>query len=173
MSTKTPTHATLETSLGTIRIKLFSDKTPKTVENFVGLAEGTIEWTHPQTKEKQKKPYYDGTIFHRVIPRFMVQGGDITGTGTGGPGYRFADEFHPELKHSKPGILSMANAGPNTNGSQFFITTVATPHLDNRHSVFGEVVSGQDVVEAISKVSRDGRDKPREDVVLNKVTIER
>lgn len=166
-------YANLETTLGNIRIKLFADKTPKTVENFVGLVEGSTEWTHPRTGEKSKKPYYDGTIFHRVIPRFMIQGGDVTGTGTGGPGYRFADEFHPTLRHSKPGILSMANAGPNTNGSQFFITTVATPHLDNRHSVFGEVISGQDVVEAISKVERDRRDKPLEDVVLKKVTIER
>lgn len=166
-------YANLETTLGNIRIKLFADKTPKTVENFVGLVEGSTEWTHPRTGEKSKKPYYDGTIFHRVIPRFMIQGGDVTGTGTGGPGYRFADEFHPTLRHSKPGILSMANAGPNTNGSQFFITTVATPHLDNRHSVFGEVISGQDVVEAISKVERDRRDKPFEDVVLKKVTIER
>lgn len=166
--------ANFETSLGKIRIRLFHDKVPNTVDNFVGLAEGTIEWTHPQTKEKNKGvPYYDGTVFHRVIPRFMIQGGDITGTGTGGPGYRFKDEFHPELRHDKPGILSMANAGPNTNGSQFFITTVPTPHLDNRHSVFGEVVSGMEVAEAISKVSRDGRDKPRENVVLNKVTIER
>lgn len=167
------TFATLETSLGNIRIRLFADKVPNTVANFVGLAEGTIEWTDPRDKTKKTVPYYDGTIFHRVIPRFMVQAGDITGTGTGGPGYRFKDEFHPELKHDRPGILSMANAGPNTNGSQFFITTVPTPHLDNRHSVFGEVVSGQDIVEAISNVSRDGRDKPREDVVLKKVTIEK
>lgn len=165
--------AILETNKGKITIRLFDDKAPKTVENFVGLAEGTIEWTHPQTKEKFKKPYYDGTIFHRVIPQFMIQGGDITGTGTGGPGYRFADEFHPSLKHDKPGMLSMANAGPNTNGSQFFITTVPTPWLDNRHAIFGEVESGLDVVQAIEKVARDGRDKPREDVVLQKVTIER
>jgi peptidyl-prolyl cis-trans isomerase A (cyclophilin A) len=165
--------ATLQTTLGDVQIRLFHDKTPRTVENFLGLAEGTIEWTDPRTKQKSKRPYYDGTIFHRVIPRFMIQGGDITGTGTGGPGYRFEDEFHPELRHSKPGILSMANAGPNTNGSQFFITTVATPHLDNRHSVFGEVISGQDIVENISKVARDGRDKPREDIVIKKVVIER
>lgn len=165
--------ATLETTLGNIRIRLFADKVPNTVENFVDLAEGTKEWTHPHTKEKKTEPYYNGTIFHRVIPGFMIQGGDITGTGTGGPGYRFADEFHPELRHNRPGLLSMANAGPNTNGSQFFITTVPTPHLDNRHSIFGEVVSGQDVVEKIGKVARDSRDKPREDVVINKVTIER
>lgn len=165
--------AILETNKGTIKVRLFDDKAPKTVANFVGLAEGTIEWTHPQTKEKAKKPYYDGTIFHRIIPQFMIQGGDITGTGTGGPGYRFADEFHPELKHNKPGLLSMANAGPNTNGSQFFITTVPTPWLDNRHAIFGEVEAGMDVVQAIEKVARDSRDKPREDVVLQKVTIER
>ncbi|MEW6056462.1 MAG: peptidylprolyl isomerase [Bdellovibrionota bacterium] len=165
--------ANLKTSLGEIKIRLFHDKVPTTVENFVNLAEGTKEYTDPRTKEKKTGPYYDGTIFHRVIPRFMVQAGDPTGTGTGGPGFRFKDEFHPELKHDKPGILSMANAGPNTNGSQFFITTVPTPHLDNRHSVFGEVISGQDVVEKISQVQRDGRDRPREDVVLEKVTIER
>ncbi|MBI3556218.1 MAG: peptidylprolyl isomerase [Deltaproteobacteria bacterium] len=165
--------ANMETSLGNIKIRLHHDKVPATVDNFVGLAEGTIEWTHPHTKEKSKNPYYDGTIFHRIIPRFMCQGGDITGTGTGGPGYRFKDEFHPELKHDKPGILSMANAGPNTNGSQFFITTVPTPHLDNRHSVFGEVVSGQEVLDAMSNVARDGRDKPKEDIVLKKVIIER
>ncbi len=165
--------ANLETSLGNVRIRLHHDKVPATVDNFVGLAEGTIEWTHPHTKEKSKTPYYAGTIFHRIIPRFMCQGGDITGTGTGGPGYRFKDEFHPELKHDKPGILSMANAGPNTNGSQFFITTVPTPHLDNRHSVFGEVVSGMEVLDAMSGTARDGRDKPKEDIVLKKVTIER
>ncbi len=165
--------AKLETSQGEIKIRLFEDKTPKTVANFVELAEGTREYTDPRDRQKKKQPYYDGTIFHRVIPQFMVQAGDPTGTGTGGPGYRFEDEFHPELKHNKPGILSMANAGPGTNGSQFFITTVPTPHLDRRHSVFGEVVSGMDVVEKISKVARDGRDKPREDVVITKVTIER
>jgi peptidyl-prolyl cis-trans isomerase A (cyclophilin A) len=165
--------AVLETNLGKIRIRLFSDKAPKTVENFVGLAEGTIEWTHPETGEKKKAPYYNGTIFHRVIPQFMIQGGDITGTGMGGPGYQFRDEFHPELKHNRPGILSMANAGPNTNGSQFFITTVPTPHLDNRHSVFGEVVSGQDVVEKISNTQRDRRDKPVESVVISQILIER
>ena len=165
--------AKIETSLGAIKVRLFDDKTPNTVTNFVELAEGTREFTDPRDKQKKKQPYYDGTIFHRVIPRFMIQAGDPTGTGTGGPGYRFEDEFHPELKHSKPGILSMANAGPGTNGSQFFITTVATPHLDKRHSVFGEVIEGMDVVENISNVQRDGRDKPREDVVIQKITIER
>jgi peptidyl-prolyl cis-trans isomerase A (cyclophilin A) len=164
--------ANLETSLGTIRVRLFADKAPKTVENFVALAKGSKEYTDPQDGKKKNEPYYNGTIFHRVIPRFMIQAGDRSGTGMGGPGYRFADEFHPELKHDRPGVLSMANAGPNTNGSQFFITTVPTPHLDRRHSVFGEVVAGYDVVEAISNVSRDGRDRPREDVVLKSVTIE-
>lgn len=165
--------ARLETSLGDIRVRLFESKTPKTVANFVELAEGNREYTDPRDGKKKKLPYYDGTIFHRVIPRFMVQAGDPTGTGTGGPGYRFEDEFHPELRHNKPGILSMANAGPRTNGSQFFITTVPTPHLDDRHSVFGEVVSGMDVVEKISAAPRDGRDRPREDIVIKKVTIER
>ena len=165
--------ATLETSLGNVRVRLFADKVPETVKNFVDLAEGKKEYTDPKDGKKKTEPYYDGTIFHRVIPRFMVQAGDRAGTGMGGPGYRFKDEFHPELKHSRPGILSMANAGPHTNGSQFFITTVATPHLDNRHSVFGEVVSGMDIVEIISNVARDGRDRPREDVVMKKITIER
>lgn len=166
-------YATLDTSLGKIRIKLFAEQAPKTVENFVGLAEGTIEYMDPKTREKKTGKYYDGTIFHRVIPRFMIQGGDPTGTGMGGPGYRFGDEFHPELKHDKKGILSMANAGPGTNGSQFFITVAPTPHLDGRHTVFGEVVEGVDVAEEISRVSRDPRDRPREDVVLNQVLIER
>ena len=165
--------ANIQTSLGDIRVRLYNDKAPKTVENFVGLAEGTKEYVDPRTGDKGKGPYYDGTIFHRVIPRFMVQAGDPTGSGRGGPGYRFEDEFHPELKHDRPGLLSMANAGPNTNGSQFFITTVPTPHLDGRHAIFGEVISGQDVVESISKVRRDGRDRPVEDVTLIKVTIER
>lgn len=163
--------AQFDTNRGTFKIKLFADKTPKTVENFVGLATGTKEFTDPKTGQKTKRPYYDGLIFHRIIKDFMIQGGCPLGTGTGGPSYKFADEFHPELKHNKPGILSMANAGPGTNGSQFFITTVATPWLDNRHTVFGEVIEGHDVVDAIGKTKTGPMDRPVEPVVLNKVTI--
>jgi peptidyl-prolyl cis-trans isomerase A (cyclophilin A) len=170
---KGPVYATFKTSMGEIVVQLFEDKAPKTVANFVELATGTKEWTDPKTKEKVKRPLYNGLIFHRVIPDFMIQGGDPLGNGTGGPGYRFEDEFTPELRHSKPGILSMANAGPNTNGSQFFITTKATPWLDGRHSVFGEVVKGQNVVDAIANAPRDGRDRPIKDVVLKEVIITR
>jgi len=171
--TKGPLYATLKTSMGDIVILLHADKAPKTVANFVDLATGTKEWTDPKTREKVKRPLYNGTIFHRVIPGFMIQGGDPLGRGTGGPGYQFEDEFHPDLKHSKAGILSMANAGPNTNGSQFFITEKATPWLDGRHSVFGEVVKGQNVIIAIANVPRDRRDRPRNDVVLKEVIISR
>jgi peptidyl-prolyl cis-trans isomerase A (cyclophilin A) len=169
-----PLYATFKTSMGDIVIRLFDDKAPKTVANFVGLATGEKEWTDPKTGQKVKRALYNGTIFHRVIPNFMIQGGDPLGNGTGGPGYRFEDEFSPELRHNKAGILSMANAGPNTNGSQFFITHVPTPHLDNRHSVFGEVVKGQEVVVAIGNVerSRPG-DRPLKDVVLKEVVISR
>jgi peptidyl-prolyl cis-trans isomerase A (cyclophilin A) len=139
------TYAIFETSLGNIVIKLLDKEAPKTVENFIGLAEGTKEFQNPMTGKKEKRNYYDGLTFHRVIPQFMIQGGCPRGDGRGGPGYSFADEFHPSLKHSKAGKLSMANAGPNTNGSQFFITVAPTPHLDNRHTIFGEVVEGQDV----------------------------
>jgi len=163
--------ATFKTSMGDIKVRLFQDKAPKTVENFVGLATGTKEWTDPRTGQKVKRPLYNGTIFHRVIPDFMIQGGDPRGNGTGGPGYTFADEFNPDLRHNKPGILSMANAGPNTNGSQFFITERATPHLDNHHSVFGEVVEGQSVVHAIANVPRGPNDRPLKDVILNEVII--
>lgn len=156
-------YAAFDTTEGKFKIKLHADKVPATVENFVSLAEGT----------KTGKPFYDGTIFHRVIPDFMVQAGDPEGTGRGGPGYQFADEFHPSLKHNKPGIVSMANAGRNTNGSQFFITVAPTGHLDNKHSVFGEVTEGYDVVEKISKVQRDGQDRPRKEVRINSVKIER
>ncbi|MCE9591900.1 MAG: peptidylprolyl isomerase [Planctomycetes bacterium] len=145
------TTATLHTSLGDIRINLFPDQAPKTVRNFTGLAEGTQEWTDPKVRAKTTAPLYDGTIFHRVIAGFMIQGGDPLGTGTGGPGYRFADEFNPELTFDRPYLLAMANAGPGTNGSQFFITHVPTPWLDRKHSVFGQVVdkASQDVVNAI------------------------
>jgi peptidyl-prolyl cis-trans isomerase A (cyclophilin A) len=159
--------------MGDIVIQLFEDKAPKTVTNFIELATGVKDWTDPKTKEKVKRPLYNGTVFHRVIPGFMIQGGDPLGNGTGGPGYRFEDEFHPDLKHSKTGILSMANAGPNTNGSQFFITYKATPWLDGRHSVFGEVVKGQNVVDAIGNAPRDFRDRPVKDIVLQEVVITR
>jgi peptidyl-prolyl cis-trans isomerase A (cyclophilin A) len=168
-----PLYAIFKTSMGDIVVRLFEDKAPKTVENFVGLASGTKEWTDPKAGNKVKRPLYNGTIFHRVIPNFMIQGGDPLGRGTGGPGYKFTDEFHPDLRHNKGGILSMANAGPNTNGSQFFITHVPTPHLDNRHSVFGEVVQGQEVVVAIGNAPRGPGDRPLKDVVLNEVIISR
>ncbi|GMU95173.1 MULTISPECIES: peptidylprolyl isomerase [Ignavibacterium] len=155
------TVAIIQTNMGTIEIELFADKTPKTVENFVGLA---------------NKGYYNGVIFHRVIDNFMIQGGDPTGTGRGGQslwGGKFEDEFVPELKHNGAGILSMANAGPNTNGSQFFITLKETPWLDGRHTVFGKVIKGMDVVQAIGKVPTNQQDRPLKDVVMEKVTIEK
>jgi peptidyl-prolyl cis-trans isomerase A (cyclophilin A) len=157
------TFASFDTTEGKFKIKLFADKAPKTVENFVGLAEGA----------KTGKRFYDGLIFHRVIPNFMIQGGCPEGSGRGGPGYKFADEFHPSLRHSKKGILSMANSGPNTNGSQFFITVAETSWLDNKHTVFGEVVEGSDVVDKISKVPKNSGDRPSKDVKINSVTIER
>ncbi len=165
--------ATFETTKGKFKIKLFADKAPKTVENFVGLVEGTKEWVDPKTGQKVKRPFYDGLVFHRVIPNFMIQGGDPLGNGTGGPGYRFEDEFHPELTHNKPGFLSMANAGPGTNGSQFFITVVKCPWLDNKHTIFGEVTEGYDVVEKISQVNTGPMDRPVEPVVVNSVKIEK
>ena len=168
-----PLRARFDTTEGVFTVELFEDKAPKTVENFVGLAEGTREWKDPQSGAAQKRPLYDGVVFHRVIDGFMIQGGDPLGTGTGGPGYRFADEFHADLKHDGAGILSMANAGPNTNGSQFFITLGPTPHLDNRHSVFGRVVEGLDVVQRIGRTKTDGRDRPVTPVVIRTVTIER
>ena len=162
------------TSEGSFTIRLFEEDAPKTVANFTGLVDGSKEWTDPKTREKVKRPYYDGLIFHRVIGGFMIQGGCPLGTGTGGPGYNFADEFSPNRRHAKAGILSMANAGPGTNGSQFFITLGPTPHLDNRHTVFGEVVEGMDVVEKIGRVatSKPG-DRPIKPVVIEKVTIQK
>jgi peptidyl-prolyl cis-trans isomerase A (cyclophilin A) len=167
------TYAIFETSQGNIVVKLLEKEAPNTVTNFVGLAEGTKEFADPKTGQKVKRPFYDGLIFHRVIPQFMIQGGCPEATGRGGPGYRFADEFHPSLNHSKAGKLSMANAGPGTNGSQFFITVAATPWLDNKHTIFGEVIEGQDVADKISKVPRDSSDRPRTPVTMNKVRIER
>jgi len=170
---KEPLYATLKTTMGDIVILLYEDKAPNTVANFVGLATGTKEWIYPNTRQKVKRPLYNGTIFHRVIPGFMIQGGDPTGNGTGGPGHTFPDEFHPDLKHSKAGIVSMANHGPNTNGSQFFITLAPTPWLDGRHAVFGEVVKGQEVVEAIGNEPRDTRDRPLVNIILTEVVISR
>jgi len=155
---KQGTHAHFDTSMGKFTIELFEEQAPKTVANFVQLA---------------AKKFYDGVIFHRVISGFMIQGGDPTGTGRGGPGYQFADEFHPQLKHDSEGILSMANAGPNTNGSQFFITLTATPHLDRKHAVFGKVIEGMDVVKKIGKTPTKAGDRPVTDVVMKTVSIER
>ncbi|MFH1858612.1 MAG: peptidylprolyl isomerase [Candidatus Omnitrophota bacterium] len=146
----------IQTTKGNIEAKLYVKEAPKTVENFLTLAH---------------KGFYEGVLFHRVIPDFMIQTGDPTGTGAGGPGYTFADEFSPKLRHDKPGVLSMANAGPNTNGSQFFITEVPTPRLDGRHSVFGQVTEGMDVVHAIANVARDSQDKPKEPVTIEKIVI--
>jgi peptidyl-prolyl cis-trans isomerase A (cyclophilin A) len=167
-------NAIFTTSEGSFTVRLFDQETPNTVTNFVGLAEGTKEFADPKSGQKTKRPFYDGLIFHRVIEGFMIQGGDPLGNGTGGPGYKFADEFAPKLRHTKAGILSMANAGPGTNGSQFFITLAATPWLDNKHSVFGEVVSGMDVVEKIGKTatSKPG-DRPLKPITVESVRIER
>ena len=166
-------YAEFHTTEGNFTIRLYDAEAPKTVENFVGLAEGTKEWTGPRTNKKVTQPYYDGIVFHRVIDGFMIQGGDPLGQGVGGPGYNFADEFHPSLRHNKAGILSMANRGPNTNGGQFFITLGPTPHLDNRHSVFGEVVDGMDVVRQIGSTKTGAGDRPVKDVVINTIKIDR
>jgi peptidyl-prolyl cis-trans isomerase A (cyclophilin A) len=167
----TTTYATFKTAMGDIRVRLLPDHAPKTVENFVGLATGKKPWTDPKTREERHESLYAGTTFHRVIPDFMVQGGDPLGTGTGGPGYNFADEVSGGPSFDRPGYLAMANAGPNTNGSQFFITTVATPWLTGKHTIFGEVVSGQDVVEAMTRVPRGPNDRPNQPVVLDDVEI--
>jgi len=165
--------ATLRTNQGTIVIRLFPDHAPKTVRNFVELAEGGREWTDPGTGQATTQKLYDGTIFHRVIPDFMIQGGDPLGSGRGGPGYKFADEIHPDLRFDRPYLLAMANAGPGTNGSQFFITVAPTPWLNGKHTIFGEVVQGADVVDLISRAKTGSQDRPVEDVTVDSVTIER
>jgi len=168
------TYAIFNTNEGKITIRLFEADAPETVKNFIELAEGKKEWTHPTSKKKSSDKLYDGTIFHRVIPQFMIQGGDPTGTGMGGPGYKFADETKGS-RHSfdKPGKLAMANSGPNTNGCQFFITTAPTTWLTGKHTIFGEVVEGQDIADKISNVPRNSQDKPHKPVVLESVMIER
>ena len=165
--------ATLHTNLGDIRLELFAEQAPETVSNFVGLATGEKTWTDPRTKEQSNAPLYSGVIFHRVIPGFMIQGGDPLGRGTGGPGYQFEDEIHPELNFNDPYVLAMANAGPGTNGSQFFITVAPTTWLYGKHTVFGKVVddASKAVVDEIAKVSTDMRDKPAEDVVIESVDV--
>ena len=163
--------ATLRTSHGQVVLRLFPDHAPKTVSNFVELAEGGRQWTDPRTGRVTTDKLYDGTVFHRVIPDFMIQGGDPLGSGRGGPGYKFADEIHPDLVFDRPYLLAMANAGPGTNGSQFFITVAPTPWLNRKHTIFGEVVEGKDVIDAISRVKRGANDRPVEDIVLESVEI--
>jgi peptidyl-prolyl cis-trans isomerase A (cyclophilin A) len=166
--------ATLHTSAGDIRLELFGNHAPKTVKNFVELATGGREWTHPGTRSKSNDPLYDGTIFHRVIAGFMIQGGDPLGQGYGGPGYQFGDEFHPELSFDRPYLLAMANSGPNTNGSQFFITVGRTPHLNRKHTIFGEVADADSraVVDSIANTKTDRSDRPVQEVVINSVTVD-
>jgi len=164
-------YATFITSMGEFTCVLFEDKAPKTVENFVGLAKGTKEFTDPRNGQKVKRRFYNGLTFHRVIKRFMIQGGCPLGNGTGGPGYKFEDEFAPGLKHDRAGRLSMANSGPNTNGSQFFVTTAAKSHLDNKHSIFGQVVEGMATVRRIERVPIGANDKPLRPVVIRQVRI--
>ena len=179
MGTTTPTErhsvatATLHTNHGDIAIELFDDQAPKTVANFVGLATGTKEYTDPETGQKKTGHYYDGLTFHRVIDGFMIQGGCPRGDGRGGPGYTFADEFHPELSFDRPYLLAMANAGPATNGSQFFITVGRTPHLNRRHTIFGEVKdpASRQVVDAIATTKVDRNDRPAQPVVIESVTV--
>jgi peptidyl-prolyl cis-trans isomerase A (cyclophilin A) len=165
--------ATLSTTHGDIEIDLFDERAPNTVENFVGLATGEQTWEHPETGEDMETPLYDDVEFHRIIPDFMIQTGDPTGTGRGGPGYTFDDEFHPDLRHDEPGKVSMANRGPDTNGSQFFIILDAQPHLDDKHAVFGDVIDGMDVVKEVGAVETDGNDRPTETVLLESVEIHR
>jgi peptidyl-prolyl cis-trans isomerase A (cyclophilin A) len=169
------TFATIYTNAGPIRVELFANHAPKTVRNFIGLAEGTQEYRDPTTGAPGSGPYYDGTIFHRVISGFMIQGGDPTGTGRGGPGYQFGDEFHSELRFDRPYLLAMANAGPGTNGSQFFITVGPTPHLNMRHTIFGEVADAESrkVVDAIGTTRTGAGDRPVQDVVIERIEVER
>ena len=164
-------YAIIETTLGEFTCELFPEKAPKTVDNFVGLANGTREFTDTQTGQRVKRRFYDGLVFHRVIPEFMIQGGCPLGTGTGGPGYKFEDEFVPGLGFDQPGRLAMANAGANTNGSQFFITVAPTKWLNNHHTIFGQVVKGQDIVDKISTAPRDRSDRPKTAVVMQTVKI--
>jgi len=165
--------ATLRTNQGQVVIRLFPDHAPKTVRNFVELAEGGRQWTHPRTGRATTDKLYDGTVFHRVIPDFMIQGGDPLGSGRGGPGYKFADEIHPDLAFDRPYLLAMANAGPGTNGSQFFITVAPTPWLNGKHTIFGQVIEGTDVVDLISRVKTGSQDRPVEDVTIESVTVQR
>ena len=174
MARQPGTYAIFDTTEGTIACRLFEKDAPKTVQNFIELAEGKREWKHPLSGKKSKDPLYDGTIFHRVIPDFMVQGGDPAGNGTGGPGYQFEDETKGSPhRFDKPGKLAMANAGPNTNGSQFFITVAPTTWLTGKHTIFGEVTEGQDVVDKITSLPRNTQDRPKKDVKVNSVKIER
>ena len=167
-----PTTATFVTSHGSFEIRLMADHAPTTVANFVDLATGKREWRDPRDDQRKTEPLYNGTIFHRVIPNFMIQGGDPQGTGMGGPGYRFEDEVPPgSLTFDKPGLLAMANSGPNTNGSQFFVTVAATPWLNGKHTIFGEVTAGMETVDAIATVDTDQQDRPLKDVVLQSVDI--
>jgi peptidyl-prolyl cis-trans isomerase A (cyclophilin A) len=167
--------ATLHTTAGDIVVQLFADQAPVTVQNFVNLAEGSKEWLNPATGQKSNEPLYDGTVFHRVIEGFMIQGGDPLGSGRGGPGYQFKDEFHPDLRFDRPYLLAMANAGPGTNGSQFFVTVGPTPHLNRKHTIFGEIADADSraVVDQIAKAPTDHSDRPREDVTITSITVER
>ncbi|ANY21459.1 MULTISPECIES: peptidylprolyl isomerase [Gordonia] len=167
------TSAVIHTNRGDIKVDLFPNHAPKTVENFVGLADGSKEYSKPNASGGNSGPFFDGSVFHRVISGFMIQGGDPTGTGMGGPGYQFGDEFHPELQFDRPYLLAMANAGPGTNGSQFFITVGPTPHLNRRHTIFGEITdpASQQVVDAIATTSTDRSDRPLDEVVIEKIEV--